>query len=163
MTRCYADPCAESSGGCKGHCRASCCVLAQRLRTERAIGEMLAATVRHQGGRPKKHYSDGSVSIPPGVSWNQSAKWQKIAQIEPEDFEAWIAGHYSRWALVEGYHALGERIVTDPQYVKYEQNTLRSNLLSALTKDSNISVRAVYYAIQFYEKYPRHHLTERLQ
>ena len=28
----------------------------------------------------------------------------------------------SRWALVEGYHLLGERIATDSDYIKWEQN-----------------------------------------
>jgi len=60
----------------------------------------------------------------------------------------------SRWALVEGYHQLGERIVTDSDYNKWEQNKA-GLVLQGLAKDINISERSLYYAIQFYEKYPR--------
>ena len=59
----------------------------------------------------------------------------------------------SRWALVEGYHLLGERIATDSDYIKWEQNKAGA-VLQDLAKDLNISGRTLYYALQFYEKYP---------
>lgn len=60
----------------------------------------------------------------------------------------------SRWALVEGYHALGERIVTDTEYKKWEQGKA-GGVLQDLAKDLRVALRTVYYAIKFYELYPR--------
>ena len=59
----------------------------------------------------------------------------------------------SRWALVEGYHALGERIVTDENYQKAAKGNLSS--WQDLANNIGISCRSVRYAIQFYEKYPQ--------
>ena len=59
----------------------------------------------------------------------------------------------SRWALVEGYHQLGERIETDTEYKKWEQNKAGA-VLQHVAKDLKISERTLYYAIQFYDKYP---------
>lgn len=58
----------------------------------------------------------------------------------------------SRWALVEGYHQLGERIETDVNYQKYAKGNYSS--LQDLAKNIGISERSLYYAIQFYDKYP---------
>lgn len=58
----------------------------------------------------------------------------------------------SRWALVEGYHQLGERIVTDENYQKAAKGNLSS--LQGLAKNIGVGERTLYYAIQFYEKYP---------
>ncbi len=58
----------------------------------------------------------------------------------------------SRWALVEGYHALGERIQTDEGWQKYAKQNL--SCLQNLAKTIGISERTLYYAIQFYDKYP---------
>jgi hypothetical protein len=59
----------------------------------------------------------------------------------------------SRWALVEGYHQLGERILTDPGWQKYSKGNQVS--LQGLAKSLDISERTVYYAMQFYERFPR--------
>jgi DNA modification methylase len=59
----------------------------------------------------------------------------------------------SRWALVEGYHNLGERVATDGDYIKWEQSKAGA-VLSRVSKDLNISERTLYRAIQFYECYP---------
>ncbi len=59
----------------------------------------------------------------------------------------------SRWALVAGYHLLGERIVDDSNYKKWEQNKA-GRVLQGFAKDIGISERTLYYAIQFYNKYP---------
>jgi hypothetical protein len=58
----------------------------------------------------------------------------------------------SRWALLEMYHQLGERIVTDNNL----QWNARGNgaTLQDLAKYIGLSTRTLYYAIQFYEKYP---------
>lgn len=58
----------------------------------------------------------------------------------------------SRWALVEGYHQLGERIVTDDNFKKFSKGNLTS--LSDLIKNLEVSQATVYRAIAFYEKYP---------
>lgn len=58
----------------------------------------------------------------------------------------------SRWALVEGYHKLGERIRED----KLAQEFAKGNkgFVQDLARNISISERTVYYAIQFYDKYP---------
>lgn len=58
----------------------------------------------------------------------------------------------SRWALVEGYHQLGGRIREDENWKKYSKGAYTS--LQGLAKNINISERTLYYAMQFYDKYP---------
>lgn len=58
----------------------------------------------------------------------------------------------SRWALVEGYHQLGERIVTENNLDRKE--IYGKKILSDLTKSIRVGERVLYRAIQFYEKYP---------
>lgn len=59
----------------------------------------------------------------------------------------------SRWALVEGYHALGQRILDD--HDKWERNKLNGMaFLQGLAKQIQISARTVYYAVQFARKFP---------
>ena len=58
----------------------------------------------------------------------------------------------SRWALVEGYHLLGERIVTDENYQQYAKGNQQS--LQDLANNIGIGERTLYYAIRFYNKYP---------
>ena len=57
----------------------------------------------------------------------------------------------SRWALVEGYHQLGERIVTDENYSRHARDR---NYVSRLTLSTEIPERTIWRAIQFYNKYP---------
>ena len=59
----------------------------------------------------------------------------------------------SRWALVEGYHQLGERIVTENNLDRKE--IYGKNILTRVAKSIGIPERTLYYAIQFYEKYPK--------
>jgi len=59
----------------------------------------------------------------------------------------------SRWALVEGYHQLGERIVNDTLYRRSEKNKAGA-ILSDLIKDIGVSQATLYRAIAFYNKYP---------
>jgi N6-adenosine-specific RNA methylase IME4 len=58
----------------------------------------------------------------------------------------------SRWALVEGYHQLGQRIATDESYQEYAKGNRSS--VQDLARKLSTSPRSLYYAIQFYEKYP---------
>ena len=58
----------------------------------------------------------------------------------------------SRWALVEGYHQLGKRIRDDEKWEKYSKGAYSS--LQGLAKNLNLSDRTLYYAVQFYDKYP---------
>ncbi len=58
----------------------------------------------------------------------------------------------SRWSLIEGYHLLGERITKDDNFQKYAKTNQSS--LQGLAQNLNIGERTLYYAIQFYEKYP---------
>ncbi|MCJ7445733.1 MAG: hypothetical protein MUO26_14630, partial [Methanotrichaceae archaeon] len=58
----------------------------------------------------------------------------------------------SRWALVEGYHLLGERIVTENNLDRKE--IYGKKILQRVGESIGISLTTLYYAIQFYEKYP---------
>ncbi len=51
----------------------------------------------------------------------------------------------SRWTLIEGYHALGKRIL------KFK---LKPSHVTQLAKDIDRSPRTVQRSIQFYKKYP---------
>lgn len=55
----------------------------------------------------------------------------------------------SRWALVEGWWLLGQR-VSQEKYIKGNQERLQT-----LASKLHISERTLYYAIQAYQKYPR--------
>lgn len=59
----------------------------------------------------------------------------------------------SRWALVEGYWTLGQRIREDSQLKKWSQNEAGA-VLQGLAKDLDISTRTIHYALQAYDKYP---------
>jgi hypothetical protein len=81
---------------------------------------------------------------------NQSKEFQALV----DDCRAIIteAVFTSRWALIEGYHALGKRIVKDNYFKTYERGNMKK--LSVLSTFSGIHERDLYRAIQFYEKYP---------
>lgn len=72
-----------------------------------------------------------------------------------EDCKAIIteAVFISRWARVEGYHQLGERIATENNLNREE--IYGKKILQGLAKSLNTSERTLYYAIQFFEKYPQ--------
>lgn len=62
----------------------------------------------------------------------------------------------SRWALVEGYHKLGERIREDcPRHEKgqHYQGTI-GELLQGLGVKLKTSETTLWYAVQFFDKYP---------
>lgn len=60
----------------------------------------------------------------------------------------------SRWALVEGYHQLGERILEDELKIKKGGSSLRDTL-QGLAKLLNTSERTLYYSVEFVRKYPK--------
>ena len=59
----------------------------------------------------------------------------------------------SRWALVEGYHLLGKRILEDEPKIKQGGSTLRQTL-QGLANLLNTSERTLYYSVEFAKKYP---------
>ena len=71
-----------------------------------------------------------------------------------EDCKAIVIEHefISRWAKVEGHHALGERIVNETNLNR--EDIYGKKILSVLSKSSGIGERTLYRAIQFYKKYP---------
>jgi hypothetical protein len=65
-----------------------------RLRAERRAGQMLAEMEKAKGGRPAENPSRSVTGFPKqtlddlGISRPQSSRWQKLASIPEEDFEA---------------------------------------------------------------------------
>jgi len=76
-------------------------------------------------------------------------------QVLVEDCKAIIteAVFSSRWALIEGYHQLGERLLTDASYQRHAKGNKSS--VQDLAQNIGTSERTIYYAMQFYEKFPR--------
>lgn len=64
-----------------------------RLRAERKAGQLLKQMERAKAanGRPRKASSRTRLSDL-GVSYDQSSKWQKLADVPEDDFEAVLAG-----------------------------------------------------------------------
>ena len=59
----------------------------------------------------------------------------------------------SRWALVEGYHNLGKRILEE--HDNFERNKIYGEkIVQDLAYSLNMSSRILWYAIQFVQKYP---------
>lgn len=61
-----------------------------RLRAERKAGQLLAG-MDLKAGRPEKSSTDTRISDL-GVSYDQSSKWQQLAAVPEEDFEAALSG-----------------------------------------------------------------------
>jgi N6-adenosine-specific RNA methylase IME4 len=80
---------------------------------------------------------------------------QEWYQSLTEDCKAIIkeAVFTSRWALVEGYWKLGERIETDEDFKKFSKGNHSS--LQDLANNLNTSERTIYYARQAYNKFPQ--------
>jgi len=73
-----------------------------KLRAERKLGELLAETEKNKGtqGRIQEHIAGGDIVQPPddtptltdlGVEKHQSSRWQTVASLPEEDFEAHVA------------------------------------------------------------------------
>ncbi len=61
-------------------------------------------------------------------------------------------GYRARMEVIEGYHALGERIQTDVNFQKYAKG--RGEAIKQLAYDIKLSKESLYSAIQFYNKWP---------
>ena len=63
------------------------------------------------------------------------------------------AVYQSRWALVEGYHNLGKRILEE--HDNFERAKIYGEkIVQGLAESLNMSSRILWYAIQFVKKYP---------
>ncbi len=63
------------------------------------------------------------------------------------------AVYQSRWALVEGYHNLGKRILEE--HDNFERAKIYGEkIVQDLAQSLNMSSRIIWYAIQFVQKYP---------
>ena len=62
-------------------------------------------------------------------------------------------GFTSRWALVEGYHLLGERIIQDEIRLTQGGSNLRQKIAS-IAKYISKRERSLYYAVEFVRKFP---------
>jgi len=61
--------------------------------------------------------------------------------------------YISRWALVEGYHNLGKRILAE--HDNFERAKIYGEkIVQGLAESLNMSSRILWYAIQFVQKYP---------
>lgn len=59
----------------------------------------------------------------------------------------------SRWALIEGYHALGSRILSDNR--NFERvRVYGQDIVQHVAESLNKKPRTIYYAIQFAKEYP---------
>lgn len=58
----------------------------------------------------------------------------------------------ARWALVEGYHTLGMRIVSDGHFEKYAKGN--ESFLTDLSRNLGLSYRTLYRAVEFARKFP---------
>ena len=63
------------------------------------------------------------------------------------------AVYQSRWALVEGYHNLGKRILEE--HDNFERAKIYGEkIVHGLAQSLNMSSRIIWYAMQFVQKYP---------
>jgi hypothetical protein len=58
----------------------------------------------------------------------------------------------SRWERLAGYHAIGRRLVTDAQFMRYSKNG--RDILSRVTNSTGISERNLYRSMQFFTAFP---------
>jgi hypothetical protein len=66
-----------------------------RLRAERRAGELLREMGKAKGGRPtanRSHDATGLTLRQLGISRTQSSRWQQLAEVPEEEFEAAVAG-----------------------------------------------------------------------
>jgi hypothetical protein len=64
-------------------------ISAERLRIERVIGQMLRETA--SAGNPQFSHAGRNGKLPDGITWNDSSRWQKLADLDDADFEMWLA------------------------------------------------------------------------
>jgi len=61
-------------------------------------------------------------------------------------------GFRARMEIIEGHHELGERVCTDENFPKYAKG--RGKAVNKLAKDIGISSVTLYFAMQFYKRWP---------
>jgi activator of HSP90 ATPase len=92
-------------------------LIAQELitRAERKMGEFLDVTIKQGGKRVKLPDEEvGNTLATMGISYNQSSKYQKLAEIPDKQFEE----------ILEIRKGMGERITTTAIVNEYEQPTI---------------------------------------
>jgi hypothetical protein len=125
-----------------------------KARADRKCGEWLQVNIEHDSNQ----YA-GNKALPAlkdiGITKNESSRLQKIAAIPEDKFEDILqeAVFTSRWALVEGYHALGARILEDESKFTKGGYTV-DGMLQRLATSLSTSERTIRYTIQFVKKYP---------
>jgi hypothetical protein len=62
-----------------------------RLRAERKAGQLLAKTIKKGGDKKSKSADTTSILEPLGISKDQSSKWQKLAAVPDDEFDAVLA------------------------------------------------------------------------
>lgn len=107
-----------------------------RLRAERRLGELLAETVDHKGGRPAKNPITVIGLIPDGINQNQSTRYQQAAKVPEEQFEAHIEE-----ARAEGNHdkltsVAVRRLASEAKKTK-QRDTRKSTRLEKLNAAPN--------------------------
>ena len=67
-------------------------IVAERLRTERKIGEWLRDNMQHGGDRQseKARLPEVTLLSDAGISRKDSHRWQRMAAIDEADFELWV-------------------------------------------------------------------------
>lgn len=70
-------------------------IVAERLRAERRLGELLADIEKSKGGRPGKNSSDDTTSFQTimadlGIGRDTAYRWMRLAAIDAADLEHWL-------------------------------------------------------------------------
>lgn len=82
-----------------------------------------------------------------------SQEWYR-ALIEEADAIITESGEASRWALVEGYHQLGMRILEDTK--NFERADIYGDkIVQHVAQSLGKSLRTIQYAVQFADKFPK--------
>lgn len=80
-------------------------ISAERLRIERTIGGMLKETAH--SGNPQFSHESRNGKLPDGITWNDSSRWQKLADVDEADFEMWLAECVEKEEEISTAAALG--------------------------------------------------------
>lgn len=116
-----------------------------KIRAERRAGEMLAA-MELNGGDRKSDLHDARVKLPDiGVSHSESHRWQRIASIDDETFEAHIADRReaSDELTTAGMIRLAKRTINDDRNAALSQESVVESDLQSLI-DSGRKFKTIY-------------------
>lgn len=107
-----------------------------KLWAERRMGEFLAGTVRHRGGKASAIESHGATqSLPEGITRSDSSRWQKEWSVPVELFEEYLKE--SRDALKEPTTAGVMRLAKDEKKAKKRQQYADMSLETCTVSDLN--------------------------